>query len=55
MRALIYKHFAIVEFKKNGKPSKFDVFNPKGKLMRVCKSEQAAKWRITRALNTVKP
>jgi hypothetical protein len=55
MKTIIYKSFAIVEFKKAGKPSKFDVFNSKGKLSRICKSEQAAKWRITRALNTAKP
>ena len=55
MRAIIYKKCAIVEFKKAGKPSKFDIFTPKGTFARVCKSEQAAKWRITRAFNTVKP
>lgn len=43
-----YKEFYIVKY--NGK-STYDVVNPHNGKLRVVKSEQAAKWRITRAVN----
>lgn len=43
-----YKEFYIVKYK--GKPT-YDVVNPYNGKLRVVKSEQAAKWRITRAIN----
>ena len=45
-----YKGFMIV---KNTKRPTVDLINPVGKF-RVVKSEQAAKWRITRALNVAR-
>ena len=43
-----YKDFYIVKY--NNKPT-YDVVNPHNGKLRVVKSEQAAKWRITRAVN----
>lgn len=46
-----YKEFFIVKY--NNKNT-YDVVNPHNGKMRVVKSEQAAKWRITRAVNLAK-
>ena len=49
MKLQTYKNFYIVQH--TGKRPAVDIVNPHNGKMRVVKSEQAAKWRITRALN----
>lgn len=49
MQVLKYKDFLIVSHN-----DKVDVLNPFNDKWRVVKTQQAAKWRITRALNLAK-
>ena len=49
MQVLKYKDFLIVS-----QGGKVDILNPYNDKWRVVKTQQAAKWRITRALNLAK-
>jgi hypothetical protein len=51
MNVITYKEFYIVD---NHKSNKVDLVNTHTGKMRVVKTVQAAKWRITRAVNLAK-